>query len=323
MMVGVMENREERAKQAAVMYYVQGLTMGAVARKMAISRSSVSRLLSFARDTGIVSIHIESAATGSTFLHDEFQRRWGVNAHIVIVPTGSVPNRRLTYVSEVAARKLADSLVPHDIIGLAWGNTITEMVSHLPSRSISHVTLVQLNGAASIVTTGIPHSSYILSVAAQSFGARMVHFPTPAFFDRAQTKAAMWQESSIRRVLEIQRKATVAVFGVGCLNSSVPSLVYSPDYMSRRQLVKLEEEGVVGDICTVLLREDGSWRDISYNDRATGPNPEQLQNIPRRMCVVADHTKTPAILAALRAKVMTDLYIDDITAKAVLEADTA
>lgn len=319
-MVSMMKNRDEQAREAATMYYLQDVTMDAVARKMSLSRSTVSRLLSYARESGIVTVRIESHTTGFADIAEEFRKRWGVKAHIVGVPVGTVASRRLEHVSQVAAQQFVDTVQPHDVVGLAWGNTITEFVSHLPSRSISHVTFVQLNGAASVETTGIPHSTYILSVAAQSFGARMVHFPTPAFFDRKETRDAMWRESSIKRVLAIQKQCGTAVFGVGCLSSDIPSLVYSPGYMSRHQLAELEDEGVVGDICTVLLREDGSWRDISYNHRATGPNPDDLQRIKRRICIVADHSKRPAILAALRAHVMTDLYIDDITAKAVLEA---
>ena len=77
-------------------------------------------------------------------------------------------------------------------------------------------------------------------------------------------------------------------------------------------------EGVVGDVCTVLLRDDGTWSDINLNARATGPTPGRLARIPRRLCVVAGTGKARACLAALRARAATDLVVDEATARAVL-----
>ena len=75
---------------------------------------------------------------------------------------------------------------------------------------------------------------------------------------------------------------------------------------------------MVGDICTVLLREDGSYADIAANQRATGLNPAELARVPRRICVASDPLRARAILAALRAGVATDLVTDEQTARAVL-----
>ncbi|MBU4214688.1 MAG: transcriptional regulator, partial [Actinobacteria bacterium] len=84
-------------------------------------------------------------------------------------------------------------------------------------------------------------------------------------------------------------------------------------------IAELKAQGVVGDVCTVFLRADGSWRDVSLNDRATGPTPEQLQHIPRRVAVVAGDNKVAPLLAALRAGVMTDLVVDERTATRLMD----
>ena len=74
----------------------------------------------------------------------------------------------------------------------------------------------------------------------------------------------------------------------------------------------------MGDVCTVLLREDGTYADISYNERATGLAPDELKLVPRRICVVADPARAPALLGALRCGAVTDLVCDDTTAQAVV-----
>jgi DNA-binding transcriptional regulator LsrR (DeoR family) len=83
--------------------------------------------------------------------------------------------------------------------------------------------------------------------------------------------------------------------------------------------LQLSADGVVGDVATVLLREDGSWRDIGFNERASGLNPAELARVPRRFCVVADPSRAAAVVGALRAGTTTDLVIDDGTARAVVD----
>ncbi len=84
-------------------------------------------------------------------------------------------------------------------------------------------------------------------------------------------------------------------------------------------MAQLTADRVVGDVCTVFLREDGSYRDIAINARATGPSPGDLRQLARRVCVAVGEAKVPALLGALRARVATDLIIDETTARSLLD----
>ncbi|WP_407562272.1 MarR family transcriptional regulator [Streptomyces sp. 184] len=48
------DGRVETALRVAQQYYLQRATMGAIAKELGTSRSTVSRLLGYARDTGLV-----------------------------------------------------------------------------------------------------------------------------------------------------------------------------------------------------------------------------------------------------------------------------
>jgi DNA-binding transcriptional regulator LsrR (DeoR family) len=77
----------------------------------------------------------------------------------------------------------------------------------------------------------------------------------------------------------------------------------------------LQEDGVVGDVCTVFLRADGSSEDIEINRRATGPTHAKLRQIPRRVLVASGKHKVAPLLAALKAGLATDLVTDERTFK--------
>ena len=116
----------------------------------------------------------------------------------------------------------------------------------------------------------------------------------------------------------MQGLADIALFSVGAIAGAIPSHVYAAGYLDDDDVRTLEVEGVVGDVCTVFLRADGSYRDVVLNQRATGPTPDELHRIPRRVCVVAGDNKAVPLLAALRSGVVTDLVVDEVTALRLL-----
>ncbi|MFD1506434.1 sugar-binding transcriptional regulator [Georgenia yuyongxinii] len=314
-----MSGREDAVYVAAAMYYLQDETMDAIARRLGVSRSTVSRLIKRARETGLVHISIQPRAAAADAVSRGLHRQFGVRAHVVPVREGATDVQRLEQVAQVAGRLVSGWMQPGVVLGLAWGTTISAVVEHLVPRPVPGSAVVQLNGAANPVTSGIPYAGSIISAAAEAFDARVHHFPVPAFFDFAGTKQAMWRERSIRRVLTVQATADIALFGAGAMTGPLASHVYAAGYLSTDDLASLRAEGVVGDVCTVLLREDGSWADIELNARATGPNPRELARMARRVCVAAGAAKVAPLLGALRAGAVTDLVIDEATARALME----
>ncbi len=77
---------------------------------------------------------------------------------------------------------------------------------------------------------------------------------------------------------------------------------------------------MVGDLATVVYREDGSFDGIPLNERASGPDPSMLRKVARRICVVSGESKVPSIRGALAGGFVTDLVIDAGTARALLDA---
>lgn len=290
---------------AATMYYLQDEQMDAIARRLGTSRSTVSRLLKAARDSGVVQISVRSAA--STGLAVRLSTTYGIRAHVVPVRAGSGEVERLERVAKVAARLLMDLFDDEMVLGVAWGTTVSAVARALGRAPTRGGTVVQLNGAANTVTSGVDYASTIITAFGAAFDAEVRHFPVPAFFDFAGTREAMWRERSVQRVLAVQRRADIALFGVGALGGQVPSHVYSAGYLDEDDLGALYSAGVVGDVCTVFLRADGSYRDIAINQRATGPTPRELARVPRRLCVVAGEAKLRPLLGALRAGVVTRL----------------
>ncbi|WP_425498908.1 sugar-binding transcriptional regulator [Oerskovia flava] len=314
-----MPDREQDVLRAASMYYLQDMKMEAIAKHLRTSRSTVSRLVKKARETGLVEISLRPTRSRAPGLGQHLASAYGIDAYVVPVPDSAAQVDRLDQVALTTARLLGSWFDSDMVLGLAWGTTLAAIARHLPRKPTRGSAVVQLNGAANTRTSGVHYAGDLIAGFGTAFDAHVHHFPVPAFFDYAETKQAMWRERSVRRVLDVQQRADVALFSVGAVSGGVPSHVYSAGYLDPEDVAVLEAERVVGDVCTVFLRGDGTYSDIALNERATGPTPTELRRIPRRVCAVAGYNKVAPLRAALRAGVVTDLVVDEMTAVRLVE----
>jgi deoxyribonucleoside regulator len=319
----VVNNGEQDALRAATMYYFQDMKMEAIARHLRTSRSTVSRLLKRARDTGLVEIRLRAASSRAPGLGQSISATFGVATYVVPVPDTTNDTDRLEQVALTTAKLLASWFDSDMVMGVAWGTTLAAVSRHLTHKPTRGSAVVQLNGAANNRTSGVDYTSNLISSFGTAFDAAIHYFPVPAFFDFPETKAAMWRERSVRRVLEVQGRADMVLFSVGAIAGAIPSHVYAAGYLDDDDVQTLQAEGVVGDVCTVFLRADGSYRDVVLNARATGPTPDELHRVPRRVCVVAGDNKVVPLLAALLSGVVTDLVVDEVTASRLLSVVSA
>jgi DNA-binding transcriptional regulator LsrR (DeoR family) len=311
--------RTTAALTAAKLYYLQDMTMDSIAVELGTSRSSVSRLLSHARDTGLVDIRINSPFERVGQLEEQLRRRFRIAAHIVPMSGIVSEVERLERVALTAGRLLSQFIDSNMVVGIAWGSTIGMVSRALVQKETHGTTFVQLNGAGNVQTSGLEYSSEILQRFGHAFGAVVEQFPVPAFFDDPDTRAAMWRERSTRRVLAFQSKMDIAVFGLGSPQSEVPSRVYVGGYLSRDDYRSLREDGAIGDVATVFFRADGSWKDIRLNARATGLGLDRLRRVPRRVCVVSGAAKSGTLRAAIAAGIVTDVVLDETLARLLVD----
>lgn len=307
-----------QATRAARLYYFQDMTMAAIGHELGISRSTVSRLITFARDSGLVEITISTPLGRAPEIEQAFADRYDIRAHVVPVSETVDELERLDRVAVFAGRLLTSFVESDTVTGVAWGTTISAVARRLAPKRTFNSYVVQLNGAANTRTTGVSYATDIIKSFADAYGAVPQGFPVPAFFDYPETRRLLWRERSIKRVLDLQDRMDLAVFSVGAVRGAVPSHVYSAGYLEPADRIELERDGVVGDIATVFLRADGSYDRIALNDRSSGPGLDRLAAVPRRLCIVAGESKMDGLRAALRGGLVTDLVIDDASAAVLM-----
>ena len=307
------------AIQAAKMYFYQDMTTEAIARELNMSRSTVSRLLSYARQQGLVNIQIVDPKEYPQLLEKKIVEHFKIKrVHVVPVVFKQGEEEWLERVAQYAANYMNTIFKSNMILGIAWGTTLSVVSRHLTPKVTHNSQIVQLNGAGNTQTMGIEYASEIIMRFSQNYQAIAHLFPVPTFFDYAETKKALWEEGSIRRLLDLQNKADLLLYSIGAVNAGIPSHVYSGGYLEKQDYAELEKESLVGDIATVFFREDGSFNNVAINNRASGPNLDLFQK-KYGVCVVSGLAKVRGIHAALKGGLMKELIVDEPTARKLVD----
>ena len=184
----------ETLVRAARLYYLDGLSQSDVANALGASRASVSRILSAARDQGIVEIRIHDPHVVGRVseLEQQIVDAFGVGAAVVVA---NLPGRHpLDVVAGAAADYFAERVPSVGSVGLSWGKSIDAFVEQIHVESTGRaLTLCPLVGGMPFDSG--PAGNTALERLSQKSGAKAFRFESPAVVESPQTWAALTRES--------------------------------------------------------------------------------------------------------------------------------
>jgi len=318
-----MTERTERLAQVASMYYEQDLTQDEIARRVGTSRSTVSRMIQEAREEGVVEITVHYPWKTVPELEDGLVSRFGLRQARVLLGRGRPYGEILRGLGVLAARTVESVLVAGTTLSISWGmavyNTVRALRPDPELPTASRLTVVQMVGA---VGEGDPliDGPELARLLANVRGGEYRYLHAPLIVEDARARDVLLQEPRIREVLELARRADVALVGIGAPEPEVYSLLRA-GYLDREALAHMRGQGVVGDICARHYDAQGNVLDISLNRRIVGIELEALHDIEQVVGVAGGEAKAAAILGALRDGHVNVLVTDDAAARKILDLE--
>ncbi len=315
--MAVSDNRIQLLASIATLYYDDGMTQMEIARRTGYSRSAVSRLLSEARDRGIVDIRIKYPIQRATDLESALEQEFNLISSFVISAGNLDHARVLRLLGRVGARYLEDQLPEKGILGVSWGTALYEVANELRTRYAPGIQVVQMIGAVGHGDPTIDGPELAQSLA-HTLGATYHTLHAPLLVEDISTRAPLMSESNVRQALTLVREANIALVGVGSVEPDLSSLVRA-GYLSEREMLAVKGEGAVGDICATHYDLNGRILDIDINKRVVGRELNDLRSSDCKVVAVAgNNRKSPAILGALRGGFVDVLITDPSAAQTVL-----
>ena len=181
--------------RVAELYYDEAKTQDEIGALLKISRWKVGRLLTQAREKGIVRIEIVHPRARKLGLERELTERFGL-ADAVIVPMPDDESTTLDRVAQAAADHLAALRPVPRTLGVSWGRTLTAVAEALPEGWANGVTVVQLNGGVSLNRRSGGAATLAMTIAQRAGGQAML-LPSPAILERVETKQAIEADRTV------------------------------------------------------------------------------------------------------------------------------
>lgn len=303
--------------QASKMYYIGGLTQEQIAQQLGISRSSVSMMLSEAKDFGIVEISIKDPKNNVSEVADQFIERFALKGCLVI-PTAIDDIRLITrVVASQGADYAEDLLKSHTTIGIAWGTTCYEFMMSFTNRNkLRDINVVPMIGGTSRIA-----SEYQLNEMVRMFSEKLHGTPSfiyaPAIAESVGDKELYMQSTSMKSIIEKWNNMDVAIVSAGAPPEFYDNrMVFD---IAQKQQYEANESRVIGDICARRYNLKGEFIHNEYSARIMGIDEETLSRVENVICIAAGKHKILSIIGALRTNVINYFVTDENTARSVLE----
>ena len=303
--------KKKRLAHVARKYYMEDQKQSDIARDLGVSRPLISRMLSEARELGIVEITIHEPGAREARLLERLRLTSSIRGG-VLVEEGESSDGTNRLLSQGAVELLRQLGVRR--LGVGWGYLIGQLVSWLeenPQPNSTITDICPLVGNASIPARNY-QSNENVRLMAQQLGAVPHFLYLPALPEGLEEKQILCSTEVYRRILQQWEALDTALVNIG----DYPS---SPDFASLvRYGSLLQRERACGRMLIYYFNEDG-FVIQSEQDFAIQIPIDLLKRCPNIIGVCSANTSVKALRGALKSGFFTHLVARAELIKALLE----
>lgn len=310
--------RDEILAFVAEKYYLEDHKQTEIAEMVGLTRSAISRMLTEAREKGIVEIVVHYPFQYNQDLEDKLKIHLGLK-HVSVVEFSRQPNYDdlRTQLGKAASRLLAHLIEPGFRIGVAWGTTVQTTIEAFESTPVPDTQVVQLVGV--LGSTRHAYSAQTLvERLSYKIGGEGMYLYAPFIVESERTAVSLLEDPSVEQAVSMARECDIALMGIGTTKPNYCSL-YRGDHISLTELETIQSANAVGDVCALYFDINGSLAQVNFHQRRIGASVAALRDIEIRLGVAGDIEKSEAILGAIRGDFINALVTDNLTAIRVLE----
>jgi DNA-binding transcriptional regulator LsrR (DeoR family) len=309
------KDRQNLLADIAELYFLEEKTQAEIAEMIGVTRSNVSRMLTEAKNSGIVLINIKRSLQENIRLEKELIDQFNlVNARVIDIGQSS---RLLSLLGQAASEELTTQLKPGWIIGTSWGTAISATVEEIANiNPPAGIRIIQLLGALGARIAQYDAHAIVRRLA-EKLDAEGVHLNAPFLVENHLIAQSLLINPSIEETLTLGKRANIALLGVGSADLETSSY-YLANYVSQEGMKSIQNSGAIGDVCGRFYDINGNMTAFDFQNRLIGISAQDLRNIPLRIGVAGGPAKVEPIIGALRSNLINILVSDSRTVSEVL-----
>ncbi|MEO6941995.1 MAG: sugar-binding transcriptional regulator [Terrimesophilobacter sp.] len=296
----------------AELYYDENKTQDEIGALLGVTRWKVGRLLTQARERGIVRIEIVHPRARRLGIERDLRERFGLKDAVVVPAADDLRSR----VGQAAADYLTSLRPVPRTLGISWGRTLDDVAGHLSKGWANGVTVIQINGSVSLNRRAGTASTTAAEIALKG-GGQAVLLPSPAILERLETARAISSDRTVAGVLNRAATASAYLYSAGVADSS--SILVGSGYLSPDDVAELVRKGAVGDVVGRYIDANGNPVDPGLDERTVGLGLDQLRSATTAIFVVAGDAKHDIARAVVTNGLCSVVVTDEETAAVLLE----
>jgi DNA-binding transcriptional regulator LsrR (DeoR family) len=305
----------ELLTRVASMYYLEDMTQESIASQLGLSRPKVWRLLTQARETGIVTISVNLDPALAVPIETEMTARFGLARTILVVDQGDEDSVRANAGRE-AISLIERTMREGSIVTVGMGRSARAVSFAAAGAPARRCTVISAIGGSAQISEGL-NSNDVATRLAQALGGSAEGIFAPAYAESQEIRDAFLRHDDIRRTVEHAREADIAIVGIG--DADDESLVVRLGCITRAEMARMRRDGAVGDILGSFFNSEGQPIASWIEDRVVGLTGEDLRAIGNVVAVAPETSKAESILGALNSGIVDTLITSLSAARRILE----
>ena len=302
--------------RAAELYYEENQTQDEIGVILRITRWKVGRLLAQAKANGFIRIEIVHPRARRLPIERRLREATSLTDVIVVSSAGVSSDEELQARTAQAAADYLTGLRPIPrTLGISWGRTLHDVSLNLKSGWAPGVNVVQINGGVSLNQRTGTAAATAVTIAQKANGSATL-LPSPAIFERRETKRAIESDRTVAAVLDLGANASAYLYSAGQADEN--SALVDSGYLTVDQISDLVRKGAVGDIVGRYIDKNGRIVDPELDERTVGIQLEQLRRAKNAIAVISGRAKHEIARAVVGSGLCTVLVTDEDTAHALL-----
>ncbi|WP_162903871.1 sugar-binding transcriptional regulator [Leucobacter sp. wl10] len=295
------------------MYHEERMGQPAIAKRLNLSQSQISRLLREAQDNGVIRTLVVTPTGLYSELEEELRRRFDLLDVVVADAPDDDAHAVTSAIGTAAAVYLEHTLGRGERLGVSSRSAALQATVDVmsPVKTGAVETVVQSLGAVGDAAMRA-QASRLTGSFAHLTRARPIYLATPGVLTSQVVRDGLLADAHIAEAASAWRSLTTLVTGIGAM--SAPHRT-GGSALAESDSERLQRAGAVGDMCLNFFDEHGATVPDELSDRVIGISEGELRAVPRRIAVAGGPQKSRAILAACRGGWANVLVTDQFTAE--------
>jgi len=288
----------------AYLYYYADMNQSEIADRLFLSRSTVSRLIKKARQSGVVELKINEPWKRDLSMEDRLKTIFHIDRVRVLENSEYTScDEVLSILGQMVTFYISCNASGHSILGMSWGKTVSYVNNSISTNQNIPFTVVPIMGSMTYPDSN-PESLKLSQRFARVYGGRYFPLDAPLYAESKDQLRNLLMDQGIAEAIETARKADFILTSVGSIEGRSWDRVLGMDRLS-----KLNELGCVGHIGGHFFDINGHEIDGVYKDLHIGLSLDEIRSNKNVVCVAASEKKAEAVYGALQGRMINCLMI--------------